>query len=246
MRYKSVGGCFILAANKEIMQGQAARCNILAFQSSQTKRVCRSTLAAEASHLAEAVEAGDWICILLEEALKGNLDLRNWQETIYRRQQVYVTGAKSVYDYLQRDATSTSTDKRMALEGALLRETVRQPNASVRWIDGMQNFADVLTKANASKDILKSFLRDGLLSFVQTDENKQLKEQKREERSKRDARREVQDTTQKVAAAESRRAKRAAEVEAEAISLLRRKNECVTLLSAAQEPLFQCMSMLGG
>ena len=180
MRYKSVGGCFILAANKEIMQGQAARCNILAFQSSQTKRVCRSTLAAEASHLAEAVEAGDWICILLEEALTGSLDLRNWQETIHRRQRVYVTDAKSVYDYLQREATSTSTDKRMAIEGALLRETVRQPNASVRWRDGMQNFADLLTKANGSKDILKRFLRDGLLSFVQTDENKQLKEQKRE------------------------------------------------------------------
>ncbi|CAJ1341757.1 unnamed protein product [Effrenium voratum] len=129
MRYKSVGGCFILAANKEIMQGQAARCNILAFQSSQTKRVCRSTLAAEASHLAEAVEAGDWICILLEEALTGSLDLRNWQETIHRRQRVYVTDAKSVYDYLQREATSTSTDKRMAIEGALLRETEHVPDS---------------------------------------------------------------------------------------------------------------------
>ena len=35
--------------------------NILAFHSSQTNRVRRSTLAAEASHAAEAVEAGDWV-----------------------------------------------------------------------------------------------------------------------------------------------------------------------------------------
>ena len=54
--------------------------------------------AAEASHLSEAVEAGDWM--LLEEALSGKLDLRSIQQ----RPRVYVTDARSAYDYLQRDA----------------------------------------------------------------------------------------------------------------------------------------------
>ena len=83
---------------------------------------------------------------------------------------MYVTDARSVYDYLQKDATSTSTDKRMAIEDALLRETVRQPNASVRWIDGMQN------KSNAEKDSLRESLRTGITSLVQTEKNKALKE----------------------------------------------------------------------
>ena len=63
-RYRSVGGYFLLVANPEILDDKPSRANILAFQSGQTKRVCRSTLAAEASHLAEAVEAGDWCCCL--------------------------------------------------------------------------------------------------------------------------------------------------------------------------------------
>lgn len=185
MRYRSVGGHFILLANPKILEGEEVRCNILAFHSSQTKRVCRSTLAAEASHLAEAVEAGDWIIVLLEEALTGHVDLKNWTEIIERRSRVYVTDARSVFDYLQRDATSCSSDKRMAIEGALLRETVRRPGAQVRWIDGLQNIAKVLTKHNAEKETLREFLRTGLLTLQQSEQNKQLKEKQREARQAR-------------------------------------------------------------
>lgn len=60
-----------MIAEKGILNGEESRCNILSFHSGVTKRACRSTLAAEASHLAEAVEAGDWIIVLLEEALLG-------------------------------------------------------------------------------------------------------------------------------------------------------------------------------
>ena len=90
-----------------------------------------------------------------------------------------------MFDYLQRDANSTSSDKRMAIEGALLRETVRKPKSHVRWIDGQQNLANVLTKAGADKSIFHQFLRDGLLSLVQTEENRLLKEKKRVERQNR-------------------------------------------------------------
>ena len=186
MKYKSVGGYFILVANKEILEeGGEARANILAFHSSLTKRVCRSTLAAEASHLAEAVEAGDWIIVLLEEALSGELDLSSWPSIVERRRRAYITDARSVYDYLEKDATSTSSDKRMAIEGALLRETVRRPNASTHWIDGAQNIANVLTKHGAEKETLREFLRSGKMSFAQTAENKAIKERKRLERQQR-------------------------------------------------------------
>ena len=86
--------------------------------------------------------------------------------------------ARSVYDYLQKDATSTSTDNRMAIEGALLRETCRKPRSHVRWIEWLQNIANVLTKQNAEKDTLWQFLRDGLMSLQQTEQNRKLKEKK--------------------------------------------------------------------
>lgn len=194
VKYRSVGGYFLLLANPEILEGKEVRCNVLSFQSSMTKRVCRSTLAAEASHVAEAVGAGDWAAVLLEEALSGDVDLQNWSSVVQQRTRVYVTDARSVYDYLQKDATSTSTDKRMAIEGALLREAVRLPGAHVRWIDGLQNFADVLTKALADKTVLREFLKTGKFSLVQSEQNKQLKEKKQADRQLRNAKKRADDS----------------------------------------------------
>eukprot|EP00435_Cladocopium_sp_Y103_P064509 s25_g26.t1 len=73
----------------------------------------------------------------------------------------------------------------MAIEGALLRETCRKPGSHVKWIDGLQNIANVLTKHNAEKETLREFLRTGMMSLQQTEENKQLKERQREARQKR-------------------------------------------------------------
>ena len=108
-----------------------------------------------------------------------------WPEIIEKRRRAYITDARSVYDYLEKDATSTSSDKRMAIEGALLRETVRRPGASTHWIDGAQNIANVLTKANAEKDTLREFLRTGMMTFAQPKENAELKEKRRLERQRR-------------------------------------------------------------
>ena len=73
----------------------------------------------------------------------------------------------------------------MAIERALLRETVRRPNASTHWIDGAQNIANVLTKHGAEKDTLRDFLRSGQMSLAQSAENKALKERRRLERQQR-------------------------------------------------------------
>lgn len=161
MKYRSVGGYYILLARAGILSGEEVRASILTYHSTQTKRVCRSTLAAEAAHLAEAVEAGDWV-----------IDLKHW-DSIFR---VYVTDAQSVYDYLSKDSTAMSSDKRMALEGALWRETVRKPLAYTRWIDGEQNIANVLTKARADQTVLLGFMRTGKMSLAQTGKNGQSKE----------------------------------------------------------------------
>eukprot|EP00959_Pyramimonas_sp_CCMP1952_P113554 2373546-Pyramimonas_sp.AAC.1 len=55
-------------------------------------------------------------------------------------------GAKSVYHYLSKEGSGLSRDKRMAIEGALLKEALRQSNTELRWVDGMQNLSDILTK----------------------------------------------------------------------------------------------------
>ena len=205
MRYRSVGGYFLLLANKGILEGQTVRANVLAFHSGQTRRVCRSTLAAEASHLAEAVEAGDWLAVLLDEVNYGEVDLKNWTEAVERRQRV-------CDDNLMKDASSTITDKRMAIEGALLRETIRRPGAHARWIDGLQNFADVLTKHGADKEVLKEFIKTGMLSLTQTEQNREIKLRKQTERQNRRVKQKSEEDKAATAKVAERRARVASEV----------------------------------
>ncbi|CAK9082713.1 unnamed protein product [Durusdinium trenchii] len=107
MRYRSVGGYFVLVGNKEILEDKPARANVLTFYSGQTKRVCRSTLAAEASHLAEAVECGDWCACLLEEALTGDSNLKDWPSVIQRRVRVYVIVLNFVPPFQEEPAQAT-------------------------------------------------------------------------------------------------------------------------------------------
>lgn len=194
-KYRSVGGYYLFVAEKGILEGKEVRANMISYHSTQTKRVCRSTLAAEAAHLAEAVEAGDWLIVLLAEVEHGRIDLKHWESIVESRPRVYVTDAQSVYDYLKKDSSSTSSDKRMAIEGALLRETVRRRGAHVRWIDGEQNMADILTKAGTDKTVLFDYLKTGKLSLVQNERNKEVKEKKRKQRQ--DRRKVVKDTAHK-------------------------------------------------
>lgn len=93
-----------MIANPGILQGEAVRANIVCYHSSQTKRVCRSALAVEASHLSEPVEAGDWVTVLLRE--HSILDLKNWPTTIEQRDRVRVTDARGVFDFLSKHAAS--------------------------------------------------------------------------------------------------------------------------------------------
>jgi hypothetical protein len=99
----------------------------------------------------------------------------------------WATDCKSVYDYLTKEGTSMSKDKRMAIEGALLKETLRSPSTTLRWIDGSQNLADVLTKLGVDKSYLFRVLRAAEWSLVQDPAAAASKARKQAQRSVRKA-----------------------------------------------------------
>ena len=70
---------------------------------------------------------------------------------------VYVTNARSFYNYLCGDVNRTFPDKRLAIQLVLLRDAARKPCSHVRWKDGQHNMANVLTGANAENGILRQF-----------------------------------------------------------------------------------------
>lgn len=183
IKYKSCGGHVVMLSDEAIMAGGTRRCLILDWLSHLTQRVCRSTLAAEASHLASAMEITDWVAMLLcEFRLGAKCDLRAWPRHVESITRIWVTDARSVYDHLMKESVSSSKDKRMAIEAALLRETVSKPTAHLRWTDGSQNVADVLTKLNVDDSYFLEFLRTAKWTLVQDPLAAAAKERKREAR----------------------------------------------------------------
>ena len=63
-KYKSVGGYYLITVDAGLLDDEYASCAILDYKSAIAQRACRSTLAAEASHLADAIEATDWLAFL--------------------------------------------------------------------------------------------------------------------------------------------------------------------------------------
>ena len=94
-------------------------------------------------------------------------------------------GCQSVYDYVNIEGGSHSSDKRMAIEGALLREGMPQPRTELKWVDGSQNLADILTKSGACMDYMREYLRSCLITWTQCAAAVRVKEQKRKQRTTR-------------------------------------------------------------
>ena len=103
------------------MRSTPARVAVLDWRSGMEQRVCRSTLAVEASHLADVVDAVDWATMVLRDVIQPHVRLSNWQAEVARTPRCWTAGAKSVYGHHMEEGTSKSKGKRMAIEGALLR-----------------------------------------------------------------------------------------------------------------------------
>lgn len=183
IRYKSCGGQVVMLSDEEIMSGGTRRCMILDWVSHLTQHVCRSTLAAEASHLASAMEITDWVAMLLCEFRLGKAcDLRVRPLHIESINRVWVTDARSVCDHLTRESVSSSKDKRRVIEAALLRETLSKPTEHLRWIVGSHNVADGLTKLNVDESYFLQFMRTAKWTLMQDPLAAAAKEKKREAR----------------------------------------------------------------
>lgn len=80
-----------------------------------------------------------------------------------------------------------SRDKRMAIEGALLKEALRQPNTDLRWVDGMQNLSDIVTKEGVDLEYFRHYMRTNLLTIQQDEAAVKIKEKRRSQRANRKA-----------------------------------------------------------
>ena len=170
---RSQGGMVLLVANPKVLEGEAP-VNILAFHSGLLKRVVRSSLAAEVSQAAMAMEEADFLRALMAEALEKNFSLKTWLQSVARWRQVAVMDSKTGYDLL--NGTSLGEDKRLAIDVASMRQALHEDGGSrmVRWVPGEEILADDLTKLVGNQKLV-AVMEDGMWALKDTEEAKRLR-----------------------------------------------------------------------
>ena len=141
----SQGGYLLLLVSK------SGDCCPLSWQSKKLRRVCKSTLGAEAWAMVEAVESCELIVAQLCEIIRCS--------SIHM---VCLTDCKSLFDSVH--TTNNVLDKGLRIPIACLRQRVEKGELIVRWIDTKHQLADSLTKAGASSVLLRDVLSNGKLS----------------------------------------------------------------------------------
>ena len=90
----------------------------------------------------------------------------SWEVAVSCRPAILLTDCKSVYDSLNQLWTSSTADKRTAIDLAIIREGLSRDASCVRWIDTKYQLVDSLTKRGCSGEFLRTSLDQGLYQIV--------------------------------------------------------------------------------
>ena len=123
------------------------------MESKKIKRVVKSTLAAEAMSLGDAIDTAEYIgCIFSEMVLgqcKNMLPIECFVDN------------RSLVENLH--STKSVTEKRLRIDLASIKENVKNGSVLVKWIQSDQQISDCLTKRGANPHRLQQVISQGYL-----------------------------------------------------------------------------------
>ena len=154
----STGGYIIGFANKKMLEkGEAGPVSLVSWSTHKLKRVCRSSLGAEAQALAECEAEMFLIRVLWQELLGKDVNLATPWVTSKKTPAALVIDAKALYDMLmQKDIPHLGArDKHTALEVLGLSQHIEEQDTALRWCNSDQQLSDGMTKVGAQDKILK-------------------------------------------------------------------------------------------
>ena len=190
--FRSQGGKILAIGESQLADTQPGMLHILSFGSSIVRRVCRSTVQAEAYNLDLCVEENDLLRAALVD-LRGLLDHKNWEVSAASKMHaVWFTDCKFLRDALCRTVLASIADKRLGITLAAMRQSLwRKPGGglaiprlmekrpddttdSIVWIDTSVMPCDCLTK-KMKTDNLRHILDTNQWHPRQTEEAKAQK-----------------------------------------------------------------------
>ena len=118
----------------------------ISWSSRKLRRVCRSTITAETMSMLDAIDASIWISHIINEFNDSQLGT-----TIIKTDNMSLTEAVH--------STTAVEEKRLRVEIASIRESIRDDLVEVQWLRKEDQLADVLTKQGADASRLLNVLR---------------------------------------------------------------------------------------
>eukprot|EP00435_Cladocopium_sp_Y103_P019970 s3134_g4.t2 len=200
--HSTQAGYIAAFADAKLADNEPSSWSPFAWKSYKLPRKVASTLAGEAQAYATAAAVSEWMSLMLSEAMHGCFDLRHsqqWQDAaapavlvngLKLRDQIAhvpiigITDCKSLYDNLtSMSSVSKVEDKRIAIDLAIVKQSMLRCNLSIRWCPTQLMLADGLTKDQQDPaDLLRSVLR---LGEYQLNEEASVLEQKKKCREER-------------------------------------------------------------
>ena len=136
--------------------GEDNYCCTLSWYAGKIKRVCRSTLSAEALSLQEGLDAAIYHRAMLMEVYGDGSSFAPIDA---------LTDNKSVFDALF--STSLVDDKRLRIDISAIQESLKKDEVrSVKWCPGELQLANCLTKRGAKSNELLQVLVSGQLPGI--------------------------------------------------------------------------------
>ena len=162
----SHAGTFIVGTNQAIQEGIQSPISPISWGCKKIQKVVTSTLAAETTSLASALDQLGWLRLFWSWIFNGSTKWKNPEETLKRiepaisvptlKHDLAVTDCKSLYDLATRTATPSCSEFRVQLMARAIKETLNE-GILLRWVHSGAQLADALTKAMEA-----SFLRETL------------------------------------------------------------------------------------
>ena len=137
--------------------------SVLSWQNKKIKRVVRSSLAAEASSMSTCQEHLELMRTVWEQMTRCEFVLENDEQFLKARPSILVTDCKSFYDAIHKEgAAPASTNKRLAIELAIVKANAVSGETDLRWIGARYQIADCLTKhaSRKSETVLQKVLHE--------------------------------------------------------------------------------------
>ena len=179
----SQGAFGVVCYEEKLCNTGKGKGNLIHWKSSKIHRVVNSTLAAEAQSLSKGLSELAWTITVFNEMVDPKFDLKRWEEGAKRRRLqalakhdsdeklrtcLGVVDAKSLFDHLVKETIGSTEDKRTAIEMQVIRQSLSEVGAQIKWVPHVKMTIDCLTKRNGNRGPLMQLLTTGVLDFEQS------------------------------------------------------------------------------